>query len=85
MIVYYLKFILNIVISILPLGMIIVELYIFSLFLYSKYIENMIIMNVIYHILIKNKSIYSFLWPTSDPIPVERRSSVVGTWVWSYT
>ena len=73
------------IISIFPLGMILVDIYIFSLIIYFKYIENMIIMNTIYHILIKNKSIYSFLWPTSDPHPVERRSPVVGTWVWSYT
>ena len=62
---------LDIEVLIFPLGMIIVDIYIFSLFLYSKSIENMIIMNVIYHILIKNKSIYSFLWRTSDLIPVE--------------
>ena len=76
---------LDIEVLIFPLGMIIVDIYIFSLFIYFKYIKNMIIMNTIYHILIKNKYIYLFLWPTSDLLPVERRSPVVGTWIWSYT
>ena len=62
MIVYYLKFILDIVISILPLRMIIVDIYIFSLFLYFKYIENMIIMNAIYHILIYGWQVNLFIF-----------------------
>ena len=61
---------LDIDVLIFPLGMIIVDIYIFYIFIYFKCIEYIHIMYSIYNILTINKSMKLFMWPPANPLVV---------------
>ena len=70
---------LDIEVLIFPLGMIIVDIYIFYIFIYFKYIEYIHIMYSIYNILIIDKSMKLFTWPPHDHLLGGSRSLEIGT------